>query len=173
MQPRFGFNWSPFGPNVGLVFSGGFGIFGSTLPAGFADSLINNLPGDPAFTVSGLSYAPGAAGNAQSATAAAAVALRTGFASGANFDALNNAVLAATGGATGFSVPNFFNVANDIHTPRFQEWHFQVEKEIGQKMALSLKYVGNHGIWEQISNGGLNAFCGTACLGDLAGIGFT
>ena len=53
-------------------------------------------------------------------TSAAAVALRTGFASGANFNELNDAVLAATGGATGFSVPNFFNVANDIHTPRFQ-----------------------------------------------------
>jgi hypothetical protein len=144
-----------------LVFSGGFGIFGSTLPAGYVDSLINNLPGDPAFTVSGLPFAPGTPGNGQSATAAAAGALRNGFANGANFSALNNAVMAATGGATGFSVPNFFNVGQDIHSPRFQEWNLQVEKAIGPKMSLSLKYVGNHGIWEQISNDGLNAYCGT------------
>lgn len=164
VEPRIGFNWSPFGPEAGLVFSGGFGIFGSTLPAGFADSLINNLPGDPAFTVSSLPFAPGSPGGAQSATAAAAVALRTGFANGADYNALNNAVLAATGGATGFSVPNFFNAANDIHTPRFQEWHLQAEKAIGQKMSVSLKYVGNHGIWEQIANGGLNAYCGATAI---------
>jgi hypothetical protein len=159
-EPRFGFNWSPFA-NAGLVLSGGFGIFGSTMPAGFTDSLINNLPGDPAFTVSGLAYAPGVPGNAQSATAAAAVALRNGFVNGANYNDLNNAVMAATGGLTGFSVPNFFNVANDIHSPRFQEWDLQVEKAIGNKMSLNLKYVGNHGIWEQIANNGLNAYCGT------------
>ncbi len=167
VQPRFGFNWSPFGTEAGLVFSGGFGLFGSTLPAGFTDSLINNLPGAPAFTVSGLSFAPGVSGNAQGATSAAANALRTGFAGGATFSQLNDAVLAATNGATGFAVPNFFNVANDIHTPRFQEWDLQVQKSIGQKMSLSLKYVGNHGIWEQISNSGLNAFCGTDCLTTL------
>ena len=34
-------------------------------------------------------------------------------------------------------------------------------KPFGPKMALSLKYVGNHGIWEQISNTGLNAYCGS------------
>ena len=158
IQPRFGFNWTPFGTGVGLVFSGGFGIFGSTLPAGFADSLINNLPNDPAFTVSGMPFAPGVSGNAQSAAAAANSALRTGFANGADWASLNAAVLAATGSP--FSIPNFFNVAEDIHAPRFQEWHLQMEKAIGAKMAVSLKYVGNHGIWEQISNGGLNAYCG-------------
>jgi hypothetical protein len=160
VQPRFGFNWSPFGTGVGLVLSGGFGVFGNTLPAGYVDSLINNLPGDPAFTISGLPFAPGTPGNAQSAAAAANIALRAGFFNGADFNTLNHAVLAATGGATGFSVPNFFNAGENIHTPRFQEWHFQVEKAFGSKTSLSLKYVGNHGIWEQISNTGLNAYCG-------------
>ena len=160
-QPRFGFNWSPFGGGAGLVISGGFGIFGSTLPAGYVDSLINNLPGSPAFTVSGKPLTPGTPGNAQSVAMAANTALQAGFANGANFNALNNAVLAASGGATAFSVPNFFNVGEDIHSPRFQEWNLQVEKAFGQKMSLSLKYVGNHGIWEQISNTGLNAYCGT------------
>jgi hypothetical protein len=159
VQPRFGFNWSPFGQEAGLVLTGGFGLFGTTLPSGYTDSLINNLPGTPAFTVSGRNYTPDTPGNAQSAAAAANVALRAGFANGADFATLNNAVTAATGSP--FAVPNFFNAAGDIHTPRFQEWHLQVEKAIGAKMAASLKYVGNHGIWEQINNTGLNAFCGT------------
>lgn len=177
LEPRFGFNWSPFGTNAGLVFSGGFGIFGSTLPAGFTDSLINNLPGNPSFTITGVPYAPGVAGNGQSITSAGADALRAGFANGANFNDLNSAVMAATGGLAGFTAPNFFNVGQDYHTPRFQEWDLQVEKSLGPKMSLSLKYVGNHGIWEQISNNGLNAFCdnpattltpGADCISTLA-----
>ncbi|HWR13180.1 MAG TPA: carboxypeptidase regulatory-like domain-containing protein [Terriglobales bacterium] len=160
IEPRFGFNFSPFGVDRGLVISGGFGIFNSTLPAGFVDSLINNLPGDPSFTVGGLPFGPTTPGNGQSATAAAAAALRTGFADGSNFNDLNNAVMAATGGLTGFSSPNFFNVGSDIHTPRFQEWDLQVQKQLGAKMSLSLKYVGNHGIWQQINNTGQNAYCG-------------
>jgi hypothetical protein len=29
-------------------------------------------------------------------------------------------------------------------------------------MSLQLKYVGNHGIWEQINNNGINAYCGAS-----------
>jgi len=130
------------------------------LPSGYVDNLINNLPGTPAFTVTNRPYTPGVSGNAQSSAAAAADALRTGFASGATFGSLNSAVSAATGSP--FAVPNFFNAGEDIHTPRFQEWHFQVEKAIGPKMAVTMKYVGNHGIWSQINNTGLNAFCGAS-----------
>ena len=38
---------------------------------------------------------------------------------------------------------------------------------------MTLKYVGNHGIWEQINNGGLNAYCDASCITALAGVGFT
>jgi hypothetical protein len=160
LQPRFGFDWTPFGPDSGLVVSGGFGLFGTTLPAAFVDNLVNNLPGAPSFTVSGRPFAPGVANNAQTAAAGAASALTSGFASGATWASLNTAVTAATGAA--FAPPNFFNAANDYHTPRFQEWNLQVQKSIGKNSSLSLRYVGNHGIWEQINNTGLNAYCGTA-----------
>lgn len=157
-EPRFGFNWSPFGTSTGLVLSGGFGLFNSTLPGGYLDSLINNLPNDPTFTVSGLPYGLTTPGNAEGAAAAAANALRTGFFNGATYGSLDAAVLADTGAP--FAIPNFFNAGGDIHTPRFQEWDLQAEKSIGDKMSFGLKYVGNHGIWEQISNTGLNAYCG-------------
>lgn len=159
IEPRFGFNWSPFGTN-GPILSGGFGIFGSTLPAGYVDSLINNLPGSPSFTISGLPFAPATPNNAQSSALAANNALINGFGAGQTYAQLNAAVLGATGGASSFAVPNFFNAGSDIHTPRFQEWNLQVQKAIGDKMSLTLKYVGNHGIWEQISNTGLNSYCG-------------
>ena len=158
IQPRFGFNYSPHDTGGNLVISGGFGLFGFVLPLGYTDSLINNLPNDPGFTIPGLPFAPATPGNAGSAAAAGAVALTTGFASGATFNDLNSAVLGATG--TPFSVPNFFNAAPGVHPPRFQEWNLQVERGFGDNTALTLRYVGNHGIWEQINNFGLNAYCG-------------
>ena len=169
LEPRFGFNWQPFGATTNTVVSGGFGIFSSTNPAGgFVDSLMNNLPGDPTFTLAGVPFGPGTPGNGQATALAAANALRSGFASGATFASLSAAV-------PGFSAPTFFNVAQDIHSPRFQEWNLQVEQGFGSKTSLSLKYVGNHGIWEQINNNGLNAFCNgvtptpaTSCLTSLA-----
>ena len=69
-----------------------------------------------------------------------------------------------------FSVPNFFNAAQGIHPPRFQEWNLQVEKGFGNNTALTLRYVGNHGIWETINNTGQNAYCGpTAAITAPAG----
>ena len=179
IQPRFGFNYA-IGNSV--VLSGGFGLFGNTLPAGYADSLINNLPNDPAFVIPGVPFGPGIPGNGQSIGTAAATALRAGFFNGATYTTLNNAVTTLTGSP--FSVPSFFNAATGIHTPRFQEWDLQIQKAFGNSTSLSLKYVGNHGIWEQINNGGLNAYCGATaaitavpgtpgCLTTLAASGFT
>ena len=91
------------------------------------------------------------AGNGPATALAAANALRAGFANGATLASL-------TADVPGFGAPNFFNVANDIQSPRFQEWNLQVEQAIGTKSAVSLKYVGNHGIFEQINNTGLNTF---------------
>ena len=158
-EPRFGFNWSPFGSN-NLVVSGGFGMFSDVIPAGFVDNLIRNLPSDPQFTLPGFPFAPGAPGSAQSAAAAAASALQTGFPAGATWAGLNSAVLGATGGVSGFAPPNIFNVGSDFHVPRFQEWDLQVQQALDQKTVVSIKYVGNHGIHEQILNGGVNAYCG-------------
>lgn len=161
LEPRVGFNWAPFGATTGTVFSGGFGIFSDIIPAGFVDSLIRDLPGDPAFTLPGFPFAPNVPGNAQSAAAAAAGALQNGFFAGANWAALNSAVLASTGGVSGFAPPNFFNVGANMHVPRFQEWDLQVQQAFGQKTSLSVRYVGNHGIHEQILNPAVNAYCGS------------
>ena len=166
LSPRIGFNWSPLGTSHNTVLSGGFGLFSGGLPAFFTDNLMNNLPGDPAFTLSGLPFGPNTPNNAQSIAAAGAAALRSGFANGATFNSLNTILTNTTG--TGFSAPNFFNVGNDIHPSRVQEWDLQLQQGIGDKTSVSIKYVGNHGIWEQIPNNGLNAYCDpTVCAPSL------
>ena len=155
-QPRIGFSWSPM-PRT--VISGGVGIFSSIIPAIYTDSLMNNLPGDPAFIIPGVPFGPATPGNGQGVAAASANALKTGFTNGANWATLNSQLLGLTAGTAGFSPPNFFNAASDIHVPRTQEWNLQIEQGFGANTALKLQYVGNHGIWQQIWNGGLNAYC--------------
>ena len=157
LQPRIGFSWQPMN---NTVVSGGFGLFSSIIPAFYVDQLMNNLPGDPSFVFSGVPFGPTAAGNGQSAAAAASAALKSGFANGATLASL-------TASVPGFSPPNFFNAANGIHIPRTQEWNLQIERSFGTKTALTLQYVGNHGIWQQINNNGLNAYCDVSCLGSL------
>lgn len=166
LSPRIGFNWSPLGTSHNTVVSGGFGLFSASQPAGFVDNLMNNLPGDPTFILSGLPFGPTSSGNAQSAALAAAQALSSGFAGGATFASLAAAV-------PSFSVPNFYNVGNDFHVPRIQEWDLQLQQGIGTKTSISIKYVGNHGIWEQIPNNGLNAYCDATCLSALGFSSFT
>lgn len=154
-QPRVGFSWQPMN---NTVVSGGFGLFSSIIPAFYVDSLMNNLPGDPTFVVSGVPFGPTAAGNGQGTAAAEAAALKSGFANGATLASLTATV-------PGFSPPNFFNAANNIHIPRTQEWNLQVERSFGAKTALTLQYVGNHGIWQQINNDGINAYSPTLFVG--------
>jgi Carboxypeptidase regulatory-like domain len=157
LQPRLGFTWQPW---TSTVVSGGFGLFSSIIPAFYVDSLMNNLPYDPSFVFAGVPFGPTTPGNGQSTAAAAAAALSSGFSSGATLASL-------TASVPGFSAPNFFNVAKNIHVPRTQEWNLKVEQSFGTKTALSLQYVGNHGIWQQINNGGINAYCDVSCLAAL------
>jgi hypothetical protein len=156
LEPRFGFSYSPM---TNTVISGGFGLFSSIIPAVYTDSLMNNLPNDPAFILPGVPYGPTAPGNGQGISAASSAALKTGFPAGATWASLNAQLLGLTGGTSGFSPPNFFNAARGIHVPRTQEWNLQVQQGFGNKTALKLQYVGNHGIWQQIWNAGLNSYC--------------
>jgi hypothetical protein len=162
-EPRFGFTWSPSLAR-GTVFSGGFGIFSDAIPAYALDRVINNLPNDPSFTLARLPFAPGVAGNAQSTAAAAAAALTTGFPAGATWTSLNTqltGILGDTPGTNVFAPPNFQNFGSNLSLPRFQEWDFEIQHEVGSKMGFSAKYVGNHGVHEIIADNGLNAYCGS------------
>jgi hypothetical protein len=151
-QPRVGFAWSPFGPGRNTVVRGGFGLFTDAFPATIADSLLNNSPLNNLFQVGTAPLAPGSAGNQASLATAANASFVSGFGAGqtlAQIQASNPL----------FVVPSFFNAAQRIIAPQYQEWNFEVQQGFGRATTLTLNYVGNHGVHEAVQNAGLNAFC--------------
>ena len=161
-QPRFGFAWSPFGAGTSTVLRGGFGIFNDFFPGTVADSFMNNSPNYNQFVVGPAPLSPNDPNGILAQAAGANQAFLNGFANGGTLNSILN-------GPSGqfFVPPSIFNSTNFVHSPQYQEWNLELQQGFGQKMMLSLNYVGNHGIWEPVQNSGLNGFCDTTCLGQL------
>ena len=52
--------------------------------------------------------------------------------------------LAALGSV--FAAPSFTSLSGTLHSPQFQEWNLQVQRELSNSIVLTVNYVGNHGI---------------------------
>lgn len=162
-QPRFGFAWSPLGPNHNTVIRGGFGLFSDVFPGVVADDFIRNAPLNNQFSTGVAPLSPDVPGNQGALVSAANTAFNNGFASGGTLASIS----ASLPPGVPFVPPNLFSAAHTINAPRYQEWNLQLQQGIGQKTTLSVSYVGNHGINEPVQNAGQNAYCNTLCLGML------
>jgi Carboxypeptidase regulatory-like domain/TonB dependent receptor len=157
--PRFGFTWTPFGLK-NTVLRGGFGLFADSFPGTVADQLLSNPPLQAGFNIASAPLSSAVPGNQAQVAAQSNAAFQQAFANGGTLASIQNAV-------PGFTPPTINNVASRIQNPRYEEWNLQLEQALGQKMKVSLNYVGNHGIHEVVQNPGLNAFCDANCQGQL------
>ena len=153
--PRFGFAWSPGGSDKTVV-RGGFGLFYDAFPAIFGDSFMTNLPNEVNVRVTGevpwADTTTPASPYIQGATTAAAI--MTGFPNGASWNSLHGAL----GGL--FRTPSYNSQVGTFHTPYWQQWSIGLQQAVGDRTALGLSYIGNHGVRIPINNEGLNAYSG-------------
>ncbi len=156
-EPRFGFAWTPLGTGTSTVIRGGIGIFRDIFPATVADNFIRNPPVNNAFTVGTGFLDPAVPGSQPSTAAASNLGFLSQYATGGTLASISTAVPA-------FVPPTLFNPDRTIHYPEYQEWNLQFQQGLGQRMAFSIGYVGNHGIYEPVINDGQNAYCNVTAL---------
>jgi hypothetical protein len=159
-EPRFGFDYLPFGPQSRTTVRGGFGMFADAFPGQIADDFLNNAPSNVPFTILGTSFGgpanyplmPSTAGSAYSVAVNSNAAFTAGYANGAS-----NATLSAV---PGFSSPNISTAVQKIYNPSYAEWSMAIEQQVGKSDSFTVMYVGNHSYHEPELNNSVNAFNG-------------
>jgi hypothetical protein len=150
-SPRLGFSYSP--GNAGkTVISGGAGMFYDNVAAGLVDSLLSNAPTSVAIRVrpaGGVLPFDPAGGAATFATSANAFNVNQSF---------NQISSTLQGLGSVFEAPSFNYFNGTLHSPVYQEWNLQIQRDLGGSYALILAYNGNHGIKIPYSNTWGNAY---------------
>lgn len=137
VQPRFGFTYSPLG-HKSTVVRGGIGLFSDLYPGTLADTFAGNPPERLTFSLPGM-LSPAETGSAQGIVNGCATAFRTNYAAGGN-----NAGFLALAPA-GCRQPDVATVVDTVKNPKYVEYNLEVQQSFGQKTAVSVNYVGNHG----------------------------
>lgn len=160
LLPSAGFSWSPFKDSKNVV-SGGFGVFYDNAPAGLVDTangpgsgVLANPPDAIAIRVRPaagvLPFDPGPSGGAAIWQASA-----NAFSINENYNQISTALKSL--GAV-FAVPAVSGIIGTIHSPRVEQWNFQVQRQLSGSTALIVNYVGNHSGNIPYQNSFLNAY---------------
>ena len=143
--PRAGVVWSPRGANS-MVIRAGVGLFADLPPGGLVQDVFTNFPYIFTAQIFGAAVGSPASGTALSEYNA----FKSGFSNGATYTQLSNAI-------PGFGAPEFFSTPNQINSPKYLEWSFEIQQPFGQKNVLVATYSGNHGYDELLVNPFANA----------------
>jgi hypothetical protein len=150
-SPRLGFSYSP-GTSGRTIISGGAGMFYDNAPAG----LVDNLNSDPPATVA-IRVRP--AGGVLPFDPAGGAAIYAASAQSFNINKSFNQISAELQSlGSVFEAPSFNYFNGTIHSPVYQEWNLQIQRDLGKSYALILAYNGNHGIKIPYSNTWGNAY---------------
>ncbi len=142
-EGRLGVVWSPRG-QTGPVIRAGFGMFADLPPGFFVSSIFSNSPNLFGAVVTGgqdvNSIAASDPNSAPTLAQSEYSAVRTGFLGGETLSQLSSSV---PGGA--FGPPNVFVPPGELKSPKYLEWSFEIEQQLGQKNVFVATYSGNHG----------------------------
>ncbi len=150
-SPRLGFSYSP-GNSGKTIISGGAGMFYDNAPAGLVDNLLSDPPTSVSIRVrpaGGVLPFDPAGGAATFAASAQSFNINQSF---------NQISTALQGLGSIFEAPSFNYFNGTIHSPVYQEWNLQIQRDLGGSYALILAYNGNHGIKIPYSNSWGNAY---------------
>ena len=142
-QPRFGFAYNL---HQNTVLRGGIGMFSDLYPGTLASGYLAQAPQDPTFTLGAGFFSPDQPGSDQSLVAGCNTAFRSTYAAGGTIGDYKAA-------APRCISPDYRNAVNHLKNPTYVEWNLELQHAIGNRTAISLNYVGNHGYDEFNYNG--------------------
>lgn len=140
-QPRLGMVWNP-SASKGTVIRGGIGLFTDLPAASYLSNIFRNSPNVFAPTIrTGNVDLPGITGSAPTIASLTNTAFRSGFANGSTSQQIASSLPA---GVT-FTNPAYFSVPNTLNNPRYVEWSFELQQQVGTRNLINVTYVGNYG----------------------------
>jgi hypothetical protein len=166
-EPRIGFAYNPHILHDSMVIRGGAGIFYDGLASSTLEGIAKNPPTKNSFSVSQDYLAnTETKSNLWTDTLAYNSAFAAGITTGGTVASIK-ASLPTQAEQNSFTGPSVYTPQNNFKMYYVEKWNLEVQKSFGPMTALSINYLGNHGVHKPFTNAGLNAYSTTGAIKGL------